>query len=108
MFVVIYRWQLKPGMEEEFRSAWRKMTRAISFRYGTLGSRLHQADDGSWLGYAQWPNRARWETMRAKPPADAEAAALMRDCIDGSVEATPPLCLTIKDDYLKPLNNQPA
>ncbi|MEN3334618.1 MAG: hypothetical protein V7641_3983 [Blastocatellia bacterium] len=106
MFVVIYRWKIKQGMEEQFRAAWSKATQAIVLRYGALGSRLHQADDGSWLAYAQWPNRAQWEAMRAGLPADAEASAIMRDCIDPSDEfPTPLFCLTVTDDYLKPVKN---
>lgn len=35
MFVVIYKWQLKPGKESEFRDAWRQATEAI---YATRGS----------------------------------------------------------------------
>ena len=104
MFVVIYYWKVKSGKEESFRTAWRKATRAIALRYGSLGSRLHQADDGSWLAYAQWPNRERWEAMQAGPPADADAFAAMRDCIDDSDDAlTPFQCMTVTDDYLKPV-----
>lgn len=106
MFVVIYRWKIKPGREVEFRSAWSKATRAIAFRYGALGSRLHQADDGSWLAYAQWPSRARWEAMRGGPPADREAATMMRDCIEESDEFPAPLfCLTVTDDFLMPMKS---
>jgi quinol monooxygenase YgiN len=105
MFVVIYRWKIKAGMDEAFRAAWRKATRAIVLRYGALGSRLHQAEDGDWLAYAQWPNRARWEAMRDGTPADAEAANAMRHCIDDSGEMMAPLCLTVMDDYLKPMKN---
>ena len=104
MFVVIYRWKIKPGMEEQFRTAWGKATCAIAMRYGALGSRLHRADDGTWLAYAQWPDRAQWEAMRAGPPADAEASAIMRDCIDdGDQYPVPLFCMTVTDDYLRPM-----
>jgi heme-degrading monooxygenase HmoA len=26
MFVAIYRWKVKPGMEEQFREGWRRIT----------------------------------------------------------------------------------
>jgi heme-degrading monooxygenase HmoA len=106
MFVVIYRWKIKPGSEERFRSAWSEATRAIALRYGALGSRLHRADDGDWLAYAQWPSRARWEAMRGGPPADAATAAEMRDCIeDGGESPSPLFCLTVTDDYLVPMKS---
>ena len=29
MFAVLYRWQIKPGMEEQFMDGWHRVTRAI-------------------------------------------------------------------------------
>jgi heme-degrading monooxygenase HmoA len=102
MFVVIYRWKLKEGTEERFREGWRRATEAIAEKYGALGSRLHRAEDGSWLAYAQWPDKDRWQAMRGGPAADAEAFAMMRDSIDDSASALSPLFLmTVTDDHFK-------
>lgn len=71
MFNVIYRWKLHPGQEAQFKSAWTEMTRFLREERGALGSRLHySADEGMWIAYAQWPDRATWEqafTQPAKP-----------------------------------------
>jgi quinol monooxygenase YgiN len=102
MLIVIYRWKLKRGTEERFRDAWRRATEAISLRYGALGSRLHAAEDGSFVAYAQWPDKRHWEDMRKGPPADAQSLASMRECIDASRDyGNPFLALTVTDDYLK-------
>jgi heme-degrading monooxygenase HmoA len=61
-FVVLYRWRLKSGYESAFTEAWSEMTSILLAR-GSLGSRLHRGDDGTWYAYAQWPS------------ADARAAA---------------------------------
>ncbi|MFP5263535.1 MAG: antibiotic biosynthesis monooxygenase family protein [Blastocatellia bacterium] len=107
MFIVVYRWKLKEGMEDRFRQGWRAATEAISQRYGSLGSRLHKADDGAWVAYAQWPDKERWEAMRGGSPADVPGFDLMRESIDGSTKTASPLfCMTVTDDYLKPAAEQ--
>jgi heme-degrading monooxygenase HmoA len=60
MYVAVYGWRVKPGCEEQFREAWRRGTRAITRLYGSFGSRLHRAEDGRFIGYAEWPDEASW------------------------------------------------
>lgn len=52
-FTVIYRWRLKPGEADRFQMGWTTMTEVLSRTYGALGSRLHRAEDGTWVAYAQ-------------------------------------------------------
>ncbi|MGH8539063.1 MAG: antibiotic biosynthesis monooxygenase, partial [Stenotrophobium sp.] len=59
-FAVIYQWRLKSGMEARFREAWESLTKSLIQR-GARGSRLHTTDYGSWVAYAQWPDRQTWE-----------------------------------------------
>ncbi|MDT0497730.1 antibiotic biosynthesis monooxygenase [Algiphilus sp. W345] len=61
MYVAVYRWTVKPGQEEQFREAWRRGTRAITRIYGSFGSRLHRDEQGRFLGYAEWPDKASWQ-----------------------------------------------
>ena len=98
MFVVLYRWRLREGEGPRFREAWRTMTEAIRSRHGSLGSRLHLAEDGTWIAYAGWPNRAAWEAAQASGSAAPEAGATMAGCI---VERLPPVCMAIADDLLQ-------
>ncbi len=79
LFVVMYRWQIEPGKEDKFRAAWMAATKKIMARYGALGSRLHHAEDGSWVAYAQWPDKERWLLMRASPPVAPAEFEIMRD-----------------------------
>lgn len=62
MFVAAYWWKAKPGMEAQFRAAWRRGTELIQERYGSLGSRLHLDEEGRFVGVAEWPDRATWQT----------------------------------------------
>ncbi len=109
--VVLYRWRLAAGREPEFTAAWRDATEALLAR-GSLGSRLHQGDDGLWYGYAQWPDA---ETRRAAfSGADVSGAASagattdpspstrMRACV---VESFPEVLLTPVADLLRLAHN---
>jgi heme-degrading monooxygenase HmoA len=88
MFVALYRWKLKEGREQQFREGWRRRTEEIYRACGSLGSRLHRAEDGTWVAYAQWPDRRAWEAARQVAVADAEAPALMRESVEVSYPET--------------------
>jgi heme-degrading monooxygenase HmoA len=97
MFIALYRWKLKPGQEARFREGWRRRTDEIRRRFGSGGSRLHRAEDGTWVAYAQWPDRQTWERAQEDKSADAEAQAMMRDSVETSLPAT---CMEVVDDLL--------
>jgi len=96
-FAVIYRWRVDPSKEDQFRKAWEEITRAIRDFDGGLGSRLHKASDGTWLAYAQWPDRERWEQAGAGTESTREAMQLFRDAIE---ERLPHIELEPVADYL--------
>ncbi len=103
MFVVVYRWRLKPGFEDTHRAGWRAVTEAIRRAYGTGGSRLHRDADGAYIAYAVWPDEATWARASKAPPVASEAErALMREGIDGGVEVLHRL--TVLDDLLSELS----
>jgi heme-degrading monooxygenase HmoA len=97
MFVAVYRWKLKEGQEEKFREGWRRRTGEIYRKCGSLGSRLHRAEDGTWVGYAQWPDRRSWEAARQVAVTDTEAPVLMRESIEVSYPET---LLEVADDLI--------
>lgn len=100
-FVVIYRWRLHPGKEQQFIDSWTRNTPEIIKHCGGLGSRLHRADDGSWLAYAQWPDRATWERYYNVPDRRSESARqLSKEAI---AETLPYLLLEPRQDFLLPL-----
>lgn len=82
-FVVIYRWRIHPDKERQFQEIWALNTRKIAEYCGGLGSRLHKADDGTWLAYAQWPDKETWEQSASiawgpERPEEMEAAIIER------------------------------
>ncbi len=89
MFAVIYRWRVIPGLEAQFEEGWRAGTERIAAEFGGWGSRLHRTDDGAFIAYAQWPDKATWEkAMETRMHhSDDEARRKYRDAIvPGSFE----------------------
>lgn len=94
MFAVIYRWKLKPGMEEHFEQGWARVTRAVFEHCGSYGSRLHVAEDGMRVAYARWPDEA---TRRRCDHGEAQGLRMMRESIQ---EALDEIRMTIDVDLL--------
>ncbi|MCA1564174.1 MAG: antibiotic biosynthesis monooxygenase [Acidobacteria bacterium] len=98
MFVALYRWKLKEGQEQKFREGWLRRTVEIYRRCGSLGSRLHRAEDGTWVAYAQWPDKRHWEAARRVPVTDTEASDMMKESVEVSY---PEMLLEVSDDLLE-------
>ncbi|AGH50465.1 MULTISPECIES: antibiotic biosynthesis monooxygenase family protein [Sphingomonas] len=101
MFVAVYWWRVHPGKEDQFRAAWRRGTELITRIYGSLGSRLHRAADGRFVGIAEWPDEETWQhAMDAKMAYDEpETRAAFVDAI-ADAPHDPLLTLTVTDDLL--------
>ena len=82
MFIAVYRWKVKAGMEDQFREGWRR---------GTVGD---------FVGYAQWPTREQWQKVYDAhfPHDDKEASRLFRDAIE--ISHGPELLMDVTDDLL--------
>ena len=101
MFVAAYWWRVHPGKEEQFRAAWRRGTELIRALYGSLGSRLHQEEDGRFIGIAEWPDRATWQkAFDAKMVYDEpETRAAFIDAI-AEAAPEPMLLMEVTDSLL--------
>lgn len=97
MFIALYRWRLKEGCEADFCEGWRKRTIEIRDNYGGWGSRLHKAEDGTFVAYAQWKDKETWEAAVAKSVVDSEAVELMRRSIS---QRLPDVYMDVVDDLL--------
>lgn len=100
-FVVIYRWRLHPDKEQQFVEVWSRNTPLIIERCGGQGSRLHKGEDGIWLAYAQWPDKATWQASYSVPNWDAEGGRLMQEAV---IESLPRIYLNPVADYLLKLD----
>lgn len=94
---VIYRYRINPDKAADFVSAWSRLAEVNREHYGTLGARLHLADDGMYYGYSRWPSRQAFDAAEERP-APTAARALMASAI---VERLPPIHMDIKADFLE-------
>lgn len=97
MFCVIYRWRIKPEMEEQFIENWAEVTRFYIENRGGLGSRLHRGEDGLFYAYAQWQSAEARENAFKNVP-DLPARTKMREAVE---ESLPEIRLESVEDLLQ-------
>ena len=107
MFAVIYRGYLKPGMENDYKRLWSIIANYFVNHRGAIGSCLHQAEDGMWLAYSRWPDKATrdqaWPQDRAVnegfPDEIRNAILGIKDCLDEQ-KKLPEICMTVIEDLI--------
>ncbi len=97
MTIFLYRWRIKTGKEKQFEENWATVTQAIRAQCGSYGSRLHLANNGEYIAYAQWPDAKTREACELDP-SFSQARALMREAVERSY---PDEQFIVKDDLLK-------
>lgn len=96
MTIFLYRWKIKPGKEAQFEENWAVVTKAIREQCGSYGSRLHLAENGEYIAYAQWPD-AKTREICELDSSSADARLLMREAVES---AHPAEQLSVKNDLL--------
>ena len=96
MFIILYRWRIKPEKERQFIEAWSEITAFYRENFDSLGSRLHRGDDGIFYAYAQWKSAEQRENA-FQNSSKSEAGARMREAIEESFE---PVILEKISDFL--------
>ncbi|HRH43475.1 MAG TPA: antibiotic biosynthesis monooxygenase [Pyrinomonadaceae bacterium] len=96
MFIVLYRWKIKPEKEGQFIKAWSEVTAYFLKNWDSLGSRLHRGNDGVFYAYAQWKTAADRENA-FENAVKSSAGEQMKEAIEESFE---PIILEKLSDYL--------
>ena len=71
MYIVLYKFQIKPELRHDFIKGWKGLTELIYKHEGSLGSRLHQSCEHHYIAYAQWPSKTIFENSGNKLPVEA-------------------------------------
>ena len=111
MFAVIYRGYTKKGLDSEYQQAWAKVAQHFVSNCGAIGSCLHQTQDGMWVAYSRWPNKATrdaaWPGEKAPSialPEEIRSAILtLKNCLDPD-RLLPEICMQVVDDLLMSKN----
>ena len=96
MFIVLYRWRIKPENVEQFIEGWSEVTEFLRENFDSLGSRLHRGNDGLFYGYAQWKSVADREKAFTESP-NLAGREKMREAI---IESFPEIILEKLSDFL--------
>ncbi|WP_133138801.1 antibiotic biosynthesis monooxygenase family protein [Legionella genomosp. 1] len=107
MFAVIYRSYIKPELENEYQKLWNLVASYFIQNRGAIGSCLHKTEDGIWLAYSRWPDKATrdasWssESNSVNDLPDEIKAAITKMKACGIEECRlPEICMDIVDDLL--------
>ncbi len=100
MFVIVYRWRLKPGYEAQFERDWRDITLLAREKYGSGGSSLFKAHDDSYVAIARWPDREARQRFLDRKRIDTGTRERMNAAIE---QDYPPLELDTLQDLWAPI-----
>lgn len=110
MFAVIYRFKLQPHQEAEFQQYWHTIAQYFMQSRGAIGSCLHKGDEGLWVAYSRWPDKATRDA--AWPGENAPNELLPQDIRDTILKMQAikienkhlgmddEICLTVVNDLL--------
>jgi heme-degrading monooxygenase HmoA len=96
MFIVLYRWRIKPEKEDQFIEGWAEVTDYFRKNWNSLGSRLHRGSDGVYYGYAQWRSKEDRENA-FKNAVKLKGSTKMSEAIEEQFE---PIILENLSDFL--------
>ncbi|MEK7725259.1 MAG: antibiotic biosynthesis monooxygenase [Acidobacteriota bacterium] len=96
MFIVLYRWRIKPEKENQFIEGWAEVTAYFRENWDSLGSRLHRGNDDLFYAYAQWKSESDRENAFEKA-VKLKGSAKMTEAIEERFE---PIILENLSDFL--------
>ena len=104
MFAVIYQSYIKPALEEEYQKLWKQIADYFIQHRGAMGSCLHKTEEGIWLAYSRWPDKATrdasWsDHVNDLPDFINEAIIKMKGCGDPD-RKLPDICMEVREDLL--------
>ena len=107
MFAIIYRSYIKPELENEYQKLWHQVASYFINHRGAIGSCLHKTEEGVWLAYSRWPDKATrdasWSDdgsiVNDLPNHIKEAIIKMKNCGDMTRELSD-IYMEVMDDLL--------
>ena len=100
MFAVLYRGYVPLHLQEDYKAAWKIIASYFIQEKNALGSTLHQAEDGMWIGYSKWPDKktrdAAWSAhaIYSHPQPIISAIESLKKCLDKE-RLLPEICMDI-------------
>ncbi|MDX1454836.1 MAG: hypothetical protein R3217_05195 [Gammaproteobacteria bacterium] len=86
MFVVVYRWKLIPGREDEFREAWQALTDMYIQLRGQQDGKLRHVEADIWEAEATWMDQDSYLMAHERGILDPDLANRMNAAIKEPLE----------------------
>jgi len=106
MFAVIYRGYVKDECETKYQGLWNIVATYFVKECGALDSTLHKTEEGMWLAYSKWPNKATRDAAWPAPGKDLNAALPLhileainglKQCLE-TEKQLPELCMEVIEE----------
>jgi len=105
MFAVIYRTYVPSNVVQEYRKHWKTIAEYFVKARGALGSTLHQSEEGYFVAYSRWPDKATRDTswpVHAKnrdefPETVIQASEWLEEHIEEK-HRLPEICMEITEE----------
>lgn len=112
LFAVLYQGYVKQGHESEYQNAWHTVAAYFVEKRGALGSSLHRTEEGLWVAYSRWPNRATRDASWPKESAPSpelpqdirQAIMTLKACIERPL---PEICMEVVDHVQRQIIEAP-
>ncbi|PJD94791.1 MAG: hypothetical protein CK425_10395 [Parachlamydia sp.] len=106
MFAVIYRGYVKTGCEAYYLECWTTVASYFVEECGALGSTLHKTDEGMWIAYSKWPDKATRDALwsSGKGEANAKLPLHVQEAINGlklcleEEKLLPEICMEVLEE----------
>ena len=106
MFAVIYRGYVKIELENQYIKNWKFIASYFINERGALGSTLHKSEDGMWVAYSRWPDKATrdssWpsskDNINPELPFEVQQAIIeLKQCLDLERQF-PEICMEVIEE----------
>lgn len=97
MYVILLQFDVREGQADTFVRHWTATTRYIYEHFGSLGSRLHYAEENRYIAYAQWPSEEVYERDHAWTSSGLKDRQAMHETLIGG-KATVLAKMTVQED----------
>ncbi|MEA5445382.1 antibiotic biosynthesis monooxygenase [Gammaproteobacteria bacterium AB-CW1] len=85
-FVIVYRWEIRPGKESQFRQSWEALSQQYCQLYGAEAARLHRGEEQVWMAWTAWPSREQYFLAMERGVPDPEIVEAMDAAVSRRLE----------------------
>ena len=86
MYIGLYKFEVRPGKEQEFVQTWQKLSEEMREKFNSFGSSLHVTNDYQFTATTFWRSREQWEKFWLLKEQVMESLTQLNTCLETSSE----------------------